>query len=61
MFLLVFDVAHPVVAQVVKHFSQHHFHFLLITCQVGRVAVEIGLDGHEAVVGDVDGGAIAMA
>ena len=61
LFLLVLDIAHIALSEVVEHLSQHHFHFLLITRQVGCVAVEIGLDGHEAVVGNVDGGAVAMA
>lgn len=56
----VFDVAFSLESQVVQHFGKHLFHGF-VPSEQGSIAVVGTADGHEAIVGNINRRAVAMA
>ena len=60
LFSFIFYVAESLSAEVVEHFGHNLLH-LQVVAQEGRVGIVVTNEGNEAVVGNINSGAVAMA
>ena len=61
LFVLVLYVAFALKTEVVEHFAQNELEVVVPTLQLETFCGIFGFDGHESMVGNINGGAVAMA